>query len=106
MAVTRAIKIYDVWAGEGSPVASEYHGVTVETWGGRNVAIMTISEGGTRLGADWDSGFNEKSDMRYYPRPVSGNGGTITLINSGRWFQDFESLRVLGIEFQNQREIK
>ena len=87
-AITRGIKIYNVWNGDGDPVASVEFGVTVEDWGGRLVAVMTIDESDNKMSKKWDSGFSTKSDMRNYPYSVSGSYGTITLNDNG-WYKNF-----------------
>jgi len=89
-AITRGIKLYNVWAGDGDPVASVEFGVTVEDWGGRLVAVMTIDETSNKFGKPWDSGFSSRSDMRSHPVMVSGSGGTITLLDNG-WYKNFLS---------------
>ena len=88
--VKRQIKFYGVWGRYGDPVPSVELGITVEVVGGVNVAVMVFDEDDKRLHENWDTGFSEKSDMRVYPLPVSGSGGTITLLNSG-WYSTFVS---------------
>jgi hypothetical protein len=87
-AITRGIKLYNVWAGDGDPVASVEFGVTVENWGGRLVAVMTIDETSNKFSKPWDSGFSVRSDMRSSPNIISGNGGSIDLLDNG-WYKNF-----------------
>jgi len=89
-AITRGIKLYNVWSGDGDPVASTEFGVTVEDWGGRLVAVMTIDETSDKFGKPWDSGFSVRSDMRSNPNTISGSGGSITLLDNG-WYKNFLS---------------
>ena len=63
-AITRGIRLYNVWAGDGDPVASPEFGVTVEDWSGRLVAVMSIDETSNKFSKPWDSGFSARSDMR------------------------------------------
>ncbi len=88
VSITRGLRFYNVWAGDGAPVASEEFGVTVEDWGGRSVAILTIDEKSNKLAEKWDSGFTSKSDMRSYPTVLGGSGGKLTLNDDG-WYKSF-----------------
>ncbi len=89
MAVTtRGLRFYNVWAGDGVPVANPALGITVEDWNGTSVAIMTIDETSNKLAEKWDTGFTSKSDMRSYPTVQGGSGGKLTLNDDG-WYKTF-----------------
>ncbi len=88
--ITRGIRLYNVWAGDGDPVASVEFGVTVENWGGRLVSIMTIDEKNDKFALKWDSGLSSSSRMSSSPSPISGSGGDITLNDDG-WYKSFLS---------------
>lgn len=88
--VTRGIVIYDVWVGAGDPVPNPTYNITVEDWGGRIVAVMTITEDDFYLTEVWDNGYKQSVDMRSYPRNAGGSGGTINLLDDG-WYNSFVS---------------
>jgi len=90
MSIIRGIKFYDIYAKGGVPVADPALHVTVETWGSRSVAVLTLREDGNVFAEDWDSGYSINSDAKSYPRQPSVNGGKIKLIKS-QWWSDFIS---------------
>ena len=90
MSIIRGIKFYDIYAKGGVPVANPALGVTVETWGSRSVAVLTLREDGNVFAENWDSGYSISSDAKSHPRQPSVNGGKIKLIKS-QWWSDFIS---------------
>lgn len=97
--IERGIRVFGIWAGDGDPSAIPELNITIEDWNGVNTAVMTLVESDGFFSDSYDGSSTESIDMRYYPRALSGSGGTISLIDNG-WYSTFQNA---GYSFRGSR---